>query len=193
MPSGVEAGKSVKSIIVGNERNTFEKLNNYPINGYIPLLDERFRMKKTDNTCSSCALFAFNGIEQPKKRLNTHELLDLTQTDFFCFETILPIIGIFGNSNDRTQGFLMYVENKKFIKTKETITLPSGLFTNRLLLLIFEDYFYPKGHCIAIWPSHESHPGVWGIRDPFRPDGTSVAVDKRQLLLILASASFIYF
>ena len=183
----------MRSIIFENERDTFEKLNNYPLDGYIPLLNTRFRMQKTDDTCSSCALFAFNGMESEQKRLNTHELLDLTKTDFFCFETNLPVVGIFGNSNDRTQGFLMYVENQKYKKKSKLISLPLELFTNRLFLLIYEEYFYPNGHCIAIWPPHEFHPDIWGIRDPFRPDGTSVAIDKRQLILILASASFIFF
>ncbi len=190
LPKGVVYGASIQSIIRNNQQDASEKLNNYPNNTIVPLLDAQFIMKLKDKTCTSCALFAFNGKRFPQMEFTDSELLHHCNARSFTNDQSFAHYAIFSNSHDRKTGYLMYIHNpQSSIEFKPL----EEFFTNKLLVIIEDSFLYSDGHCMVILPPHPCYPNMWALRDPFRVDGTAVALDKRQLVFLLAGVSTIFY
>jgi hypothetical protein len=146
-------------------------------------------------TCSIRALYAFNGTHVVGKSLAVDQMVRLLGPNAILVKRSHEVShrAIFGNADDRVKGYMVYLRNKDF-PPPSPIPQPAQWFDRRLLLVLWDDTIYPKGHCLVVWPPRPELPGLWSLRDPWRVDGTAVSLKRRQLELLLAGAdNIIYF
>ncbi len=160
----------------------------------VPCIPREYRMRKGQKKCTSCALFAYNGIGNCSKVLNIGALMQLMKTtkqkpvNMF---SKLPSLhsAMFINAEDRLTPCLVFFEDIDApcqLKSQQ-----SDWFSSKCIVVLYHPVFYPDGHCIVVYPPHEDLPGVWCILDSFRKDGSNVAITRDHLALLFAYADII--
>ncbi len=177
------------------DSNAYE-LSIYP-SSLMPNIPPRFRMRKGQKKCSSCALYAYNGTENCSSSvLSFKEMTTLMKTTektqiFIKSQDGSLHSAMFVNAEDRLTACLVFFEDQKAQKQQQNTPLSDEWFSSKCILVLYHPIFYPQKHCIVLHPPHEKLPDVWCIRDPFRKDGSSVAIRKNHLSLLFAYADII--
>mmetsp|Transcript_3765 Transcript_3765/g.5679 ORF Transcript_3765/g.5679 Transcript_3765/m.5679 type:complete len:193 (-) Transcript_3765:1541-2119(-) len=172
----------------------------------VPDIPLQFRMGKKGFTCSIRALFAFNGTQVFKKRLTPVEMAR-------CLGPRARVVHFSGGSRPHAKAVPLHSENRDCMylayvgsdgdsKTAQTQRTDSAVEpvwrTRRVILVIWDEFVFPNGHCMVLWPPKDllpassgtgSPPQRWALRDPWRCDGKAMALDATQVDLVVASAS----
>jgi hypothetical protein len=174
-----------------------EILKPYPIDLIEPI-PPAFRMTKGDTNCSSCALFAYNGVEDAPKELTIVELMNFMNKSKKQRKTKMYVkpnecvshSAMFINASDRYTPCLVYFQD--MTANEPMYPQPNEWFTEKTYIVLTHPIFYPDKHCLVIIPPHVDLPDVWCLRDPFRKDGSGVCINETQLSLLYAYASLIF-
>ncbi len=191
LPKNLVYGKSVELINKLEQKNAIQPLEKYPDITLVPPINIKYRMKRDGSNCGSCALYLFNGKESNINLMTIHQLHKKTKSHMYeNFNLPALYCGYFLNFSDRRTTALLFVcDPNGYVPD----ILPTVFFQKKLLIVIYEDYSYPKGHCIVILPPNSNYPDIWALQDPFLLDGKAIAINQQQIVLILASASFVFY
>jgi hypothetical protein len=179
----------------------------------VPRLPYRWRMRRKAHSCSTLALWAYDGTRVrggTRSQLTVSEMrAELGQDVRVVRRSALPqYSAMFGNTNDRRHAFLVYLR-KECDKIRADLPsaltdvkgLPEEVWTKRMVLCLWDDYLYPGGHAVVIWPPRDDMKlrerraagknDRWALRDPWRVSGTAVALNRRQLAMLLLGCEYI--